>query len=83
MILKDKLEKLLLANWASFIDYRKLLHTISEHIGTTVKQIKLSRFEYEQAGFVVWAECQTPDKQLTIEMILTSDNIQIQNILEN
>lgn len=69
LIRKDKLEELLLSQWSSFIDFKKLLAyvlstvrdiqfptTKTEEIKNRGTQIKLSRFEPDGDRFTVWVE---------------------------
>ena len=60
---RDKLEKLLISRWADFLDIRKLLKfakNISDmaysHSTNTIKNIKISRFELKENGFIIWLE---------------------------
>lgn len=69
IILKDKFEQLLIKNWATFIDYKRLIAYLLECARDTdfpviqqknlqVKgtQLKISRFQPEENGFIVWVE---------------------------
>jgi len=63
MINIEKLEKILIAKWAEFIDARELItfvakiakeHFITENI--RVQRVTLSRFELKEDGFLLWIE---------------------------
>jgi len=68
LIRKDKFEELLLSQWASFMDITKLLSYVlscarditypitKTKIKQRGTQLKLSRFEPQNDGFIIWAE---------------------------
>lgn len=73
----QKLEKTLIANWTSFVDSRQLLkfaHNVLSYDGTAATQVRISRFELQHNGFVIWLEIviAQPEKQIkaTIECLL-------------
>ena len=106
----DKLEKLLLANWAQFLNSSKLLGYILNIVQENIDRfavipmnkvnpqgmsVTLSRCEWTQHGFIIWAEFSvtlSSDKvaEGTTELCLKQDgnlshlstigNIYIQNI---
>jgi hypothetical protein len=61
---KNKLEKILLTNWAEFINIRKLIEFTREscikhlQLPETIQvfEIRVSRFEPTQKGFLLWLE---------------------------
>jgi|SRR3972149_5888749 len=75
IINKERLEKLLLTNWVSFLDNKKLLAfvlstvknqkfnvVISNKIPPKSVSVKLSKFELKEKGFVVWVEFTVPQQ---------------------
>jgi hypothetical protein len=88
LIHKINLEETLVANWTKFVDYKKLFAFVTDHIcdmefpkldkKIKVKgpQIKISRFELADSGFVVWVEFSIPRNDVvvgTIEFHVFSD----------
>lgn len=73
LIKKDKLEELLISNWAKFIDASKLMSFISQNTKTYIKSfpimteyvnnkgfhITISRFQITHTGFIVWIDFST------------------------
>jgi len=75
IINKERLEKLLITNWTSFLDRNKLLafvlstvrnqkFSIATSDDFTNKNVivKLSRFELTNTGFEVWADFNVPQQ---------------------
>lgn len=54
----ENFEKLLLKNWTHFIDYKKLISLIALNFSfpTQITQVKLSRFQLYEHGFIIWVE---------------------------
>lgn len=71
MIDKNKLEKILLANWTKFINYKNLLPFIEKS-----KSIKLSRFELVDDGFIIWIEFDSGTTELKIHNNGSTHHIQ-------
>lgn len=77
-IVKENLEKLLLANWTFFLDKNKLLafvlsvirdqkfNVVPSTFAQKGTSIKLSKFELKDNGFVLWAEFAVPKENGTI-----------------
>ncbi len=92
---KKKFEDLLVSKWSDFIDAPKLLKTINKLVAehknnfefipnTSYKkkgtQIMISRFQYENNGFIIWVDflVPLPENQIavgTTEMFLLSTGI--------
>lgn len=76
MIYKEKLEELLVRNWAKFLDTKKVLVRVLQDVAAqadtfnivggdgrperNAMQVSLSRFQLTDAGFVVWVEFVVP-----------------------
>ena len=67
MILKNEIEKLLLKNWANFLDIKILAQLVlsyaSEHLSITIdrsqvqqNKIKVSKFNIVAEGFILWVD---------------------------
>ena len=76
MIQKEKLEELLVKNWAKFLDSKKLLAKVLQDANAATPtfsivksakapeknaiQISISRFQLADAGFLIWTEFVIP-----------------------
>jgi hypothetical protein len=73
LIQPEQLENLLVAKWANFVDARRLIafimacvrdatlpHCIEEEVPAKGVQISISRFEWTQPGFLIWADFSIP-----------------------
>jgi len=73
MIQKRKLEEVLVAKWAHFVDVRRLMafvmvsvrdahlpHLIDDDVTPKGTQITVSRFELFQGGFLLWIDFSMP-----------------------
>jgi hypothetical protein len=75
------LEKLLVANWTSFLDFRKCLDYAGqcavEHGGVKnpcrAEKLMVSRFEFTRDGFLLWLEYSIGSDHFTTEVILHHD----------
>jgi len=80
MIDKEKLEEVLIRNWASFLDSKKLMVRVLQDANSTADtfnivmkdvgpkkmvQISVSRFQLTTDGFVVWVEFVIPRERET------------------
>lgn len=59
LIDKEKLERILIANWAEFLDVQELIKFSQqslEHLlpNCSIFQLKISRFELSKIGFILW-----------------------------
>lgn len=75
---KQNLEKILLANWASFLDVRKLMTFVKtkNNLGLdTIFKLSVSRFEPTEKGFLIWLETESNilenKVKVTTEALLT------------
>jgi len=70
----QELEKLLLKNWANFLDPRKCLDFVKEQVDANVpdkiQKLMLSRFELSENGFILWMEFASGSSNYTTEAIL-------------
>ena len=83
MFNKENLEKLLITNWTSFIDFRELINLVKTNITNSSLQyksitqkktnIQLSRFFPTKEGFEIWVEFMSPEYMTTSEFMLTLD----------
>lgn len=73
LIQVGKLEELLVARWAHFVDARRLMafvmacvrdahlpHSIETEVPVKGVQISISRFEWTQPGFLIWVDFSIP-----------------------
>ncbi len=75
MINKEKLEEILIRNWANFFDIKKMISRVLQDVdasfntfditkekntGSGVMQISLSRFHLIEDGFILWVEFAVP-----------------------
>jgi hypothetical protein len=75
------LEKILITNWTSFLDFRKCLDYAGEcafrhgDISNPCRAEKLtiSRFEFTKNGFLLWLDYSVDSKEFTTEAILCHD----------
>lgn len=72
LIEKEKLETLLVKNWAEFLNYRELLNSIKELIPkkTKLHTISISRFEITSKGFIIWTQVSVIDSNHCVNDIL-------------
>jgi hypothetical protein len=88
MINIEKLEKILIAKWAEFLDAREILsfagkiareHFHSENI--KVHRMTITRFEFTEDGFILWLDCvvnltdQNEEVNMTSEVYLLSNGL--------
>ena len=73
----EKLEKLLVAHWAEFMNVRSLMEgaakiiAASENTGIRkVQKLTVSRFELADNGFILWLECKINEENFTVELLL-------------
>jgi hypothetical protein len=72
---KEKLEKLLIANWTKFLDSRQLLSLATQYakpIDSSKKpeSLTISRFELTDKGFIIWLDFTINNKNVTSEILL-------------
>lgn len=82
----NKLEQLLIANWANFFNVSKLLKFAKSGLPekykqNRVKNLTISRFEIIDSGFLVWLEVNV--HTTTSEVSKTSTNITMECHLSN
>lgn len=89
LINKEKLENLLIRNWAEFLDLKTMFALVSRHgtqllqdIDLMVYKMQMSRFELVENGFIVWVDYKmeatdnrSVNHKLTSEFLLTSTQI--------
>lgn len=79
LIIQDKLEDLLIAKWACFVDVRRLMafvmshvrdaqlpHVADDEVAPKGVQITISRFQWKQEGFLVWVDFTIPVERTQI-----------------
>jgi len=84
----EKLERILIAKWAEFLDVRELMKLVEKHakihlsVDTLeVQRVTISRFELSEDGFLVWVESvvnlpnQTEKVNMTSECYLLTNGI--------
>ena len=73
LIQVTKLEELLVSKWAHFVDASRLIacvmacvrdahlpHSVEDEVPTKGVRISISRFEWTQPGFLIWADFSVP-----------------------
>ena len=86
LINTENLEKLLVINWTKFLDYRGLLSFIQLNNNINefkMQQLSLSRFEFTDDGFIIWADYTIDNKQFTTELLLKDSSITHIQTVEN
>ena len=81
MLNPQELEKILVANWTAFLDFRKCLDFAGECAAKYANveppcradKLTISRFEFTRGGFLIWLDYSIGTIQLTTEVILDCD----------